>query len=139
MSFSNWLNQEILDEVFGAEAMPSWSNWFVGLSTTTPNSSGLNFTEPPAGSGYYRVSVTNDKTEWSTAALVNGISGHVDNRQTIQFGESTGGWGTVTHFGIFVEVTGANMVDWGVLTTPQAIAGSNTPSFASGAIDIYIN
>ena len=136
-SFTNYLEVKILDHVFGRTTFTAESGVHVALSTTTPTDAGGNFTEPAVGSGYDRVSAANDKTTWSNAT--SGTS-TVDNNIAVTFPQATGGgWGTVTHFGIYDTYAGGYLLGWGSLTTPRLISDGDTPQFASGALDITLD
>lgn len=139
MSFANYLEHKVLDYVFGASSFtPSGTLW-VGLSTTTPTEAGANFTEPGATGAYARVSVVNDKNNWSTASQVS-TSGQVYNKTAISFAQATQGWGTVTHLGIFdASGTGANMLLVNQLTVQKTVDSGDTLTVPSGAIVINID
>ena len=86
MSFTNFLELELLDHVLGNSAYPAPATVYVGLSTTAPNDDGTNFTEP-VGGAYARAAVTNNLTNWPAA-----VSGTKQNGTTITFPEATSGW-----------------------------------------------
>ncbi len=143
MSFTNFLNAEALDEIFGQVEMPTWSNLYIALSTGTPDETGGNFIEPgdgtTPGTGYERVTVTNDKIEWLTATITGDV-GSLHNRNTITFPTSTGSWETANYFGIFDSGTApSHLMAFGALTTPQSIGDNNTASFASGTLSVTLN
>ena len=135
-SFTDYLEVQILDHVFGRTTFTAETGVHVALSTTTPTDAGGNFTEP-VGSGYTRVSADNDKTTWSNAT--SGTS-TVDNNIAVTFPQATGdGWGTVTHFGIYDTYAGGYLLGWGELTSPRSITDGDTPHFASGDLDISLD
>ncbi len=139
MSYTNFLEHASLDHVFGGTTFTASGTLYVALSTTTPLEDGTSFTEPSTSSGYARVGVTNNKTNWSTAAQ-NSTSGEVFNRTAITFPTSTGGWGTVTHFGIFDNPTAGNLYVQAALSGgSQTININNQISFASGTLRIRMD
>ena len=144
MPFTNYLDQALVTEVFGAVAYTVPADVYVALSTTTPvQAEGTatpywNFTEP-SGSGYARVTVANNTTSWVAAGTQPSTGYEVDNGVAITFPSATGSWGTVTYFGIFDAATAGNLLGFGALTTSQAIASGDTPSFAVGALTITNN
>lgn len=134
MSFSDFLENELLDQVFGGQAYSAPANVFVGLSTTAPADDGSNITEPPGANGYARVQVTNDLVNWPAAA-----GGAKANGTVIQFATATGALGTVTHFFIADALTGGNILGAGALTTPKTIDNGDTASFAAGDLQITLD
>jgi len=138
MSFTNYLAGKVLDQLFGAQAYTASGTLYVGLSTTTPAENGTNFTEPATASGYYRVPVSNNKSNWSAAT--NADPSVLDNRTTITFDQASGNWGNgnLTYFGIFDNQEGGNLLAAGALTVPKPITTNDTASFASGAIEITL-
>jgi hypothetical protein len=123
----------ILDGIMGDPDYTPPTNWFVGLSTTTPTEAGANFTEP-VGNGYARVSTAD--ADWDPAS---GTAPAIkDNANAITFPQATGSWGTVTHFGLFDASTGGNLRMWGALATAKAIANLDTAAFAAAALVIKL-
>ena len=47
---------------------------------------------------------------------------------------TTSGWGTVTHFGIFDASTNGNLLYWGALTASKTVAVGDSVSFGAGAL-----
>ena len=140
-SFTNYLNYEILDQIFGGADYAESGNHYIALSTGTGNviaEDGTSFLEP-TGYAYARVSVGNNKSEWSVATGDGDTEVH--NRSGISFTTATGPWGTIADYGIYdIAATGlGNLLGFGALTTPQSIANNNTVSFASGALSITLN
>lgn len=138
MSFTNYLEHAVLDQVFGGTSYSPSGTLYVGLSTTTyVESAGTGFTEP--GSGYNRASITNNKSNWTTASQ-SSTSGSVNNLNTVSFSQATGGnWGTVTYFGIFDALTNGNLLVANPLTVSKTISQNDTASFASGSLVIRID
>jgi hypothetical protein len=133
MGFTDFLRNEILDQVWGASDYAEPATLYIGLSTTTPADDGTNVSEP-AGSGYARVSVTNNLTEWPAAS-----GGAKDNANAITFPQATGAWGTVTHVVIYDASTGGNLLAFGALTTSKSIENGDTAEFAAGDLDITLS
>src|SRR4249919_2570075 len=125
--------QAILNGVLQNPAYAGYATLFIGLSTTTPNDDGTGFTEP-VGSAYARVSTTG--ADWGAAT---GTAPAVKSTSAAKtFPTATGSWGTVTHFGLFTASSGGTPKWWGVLGTAKAIAASDTPSFAVGALQLKL-
>jgi hypothetical protein len=133
MSFANFLENKLLDNVWGASAYSAPATLYVGLSTTTPNDDGSNFTEP-VGASYGRASSTNNLTEWPAA--FGGSKTHANN---ITFATATGSWGTITHAAFFDASSGGNMLGYFALTSSITINNGDTAEFVNGAITITLD
>ena len=132
MSFSNYLELKFLDLAWGAVAFTAPVTVYAALYTAAPSDSGGG-TEATGGA-YARVAITNNATNWPAAA-----SGAKSNGTVITFPTATANWGTVTHFGVFDAATAGNLLNWGALTTSQAVNTGATPSFAAGALSITLD
>ena len=132
-SFADYLENEILDHVFGGADYSRPATLYVGLSTTTITDAGGNITEPSGGS-YARVAVTNNDTNFPAAS-----SGAKSNGTAISFTEATGSWGTVTDFFIADASSGGNILAYGALDESKIVSSGETISFAVGALDITLS
>lgn len=129
MSFSDYLENKLLDHAFKGSAFTQPANIHVGLFTSAPSDSGGG-TEV-SGNGYAR-QVHNT---WGAAG-----GGSKTNSGDVFFNVATGGgWGTVTHFAIFDAATSGNMLAWGALTVPKAINDGDQARFVSGAVTISLD
>lgn len=123
---------DVLDSRFGAGAAGSTdapTTYYVGLSTTTPTSSGGNVTEP-SGNGYAPVAVTNNATNFPPAA-----AGAKTNGVAITFPTATGSWGAITYVIVKDAPTGA-VVGFAPLGTPRSIAAGAVPTLAVGSVSL---
>jgi hypothetical protein len=132
-SFSDFLELELLDHVFGDTAYTAPSNTYIGLSTTDPLDDGSGINEPSGGS-YARVNVVNNTTNWPNAA-----AGAKANGTAFTFPTATASWGTIGYFFISDAASGGNMLGHGSLTTPKTIDSGDTASFAIGDLDITLD
>lgn len=132
-SFADFLENELLDHVFGAAAYTAPATLFVGLSTTTITDAGGNITEP-SGNGYARVSVTNNATNFPAAS-----GGAKSNGTAITFPTATGSWGTVTDMFISDASSGGNILCHDVLAVAKAVTTNDTVSFAIGDLDFTLD
>lgn len=135
MPLSRYWHRELLDHAFGDTYTPP-ANWFVGLSSTTPTSTGGNVTEPSGGS-YARVSTA--AADWSAAT--NADPALVENANVITFPTATADWvggSNLTHFVLYDAASGGNFLAYAPLVTAQAVLNGNTPSFAAGAVDVEL-
>jgi hypothetical protein len=129
-SFSNYLELEILDHVFGKGSYTP-PTIYVGLSTADPTESGSGIAEP-SGNAYARVATTG--ATWTTAS-----GGAISNAADITFPEATGSWGTITHFFLSDAATNGNVLAYGALGTSKAIGSGDTAKFATGDLDVTLD
>ena len=127
-SFSDYLENKVLDHVFLTATYTQPSAIYVALYTVAPTDAGGG-TEVSSG-GYARVQHDN----WDTAA-----SGAIENTGAITFPTATADWGTLVAFGIFDALTGGNLLAWGDLTTSKVIATGDTAEFADGDLDVTLD
>ncbi len=125
---------KMLDHYTGKTAY-TVPTWYVALSTTLPTEAAGNFTEP-SGGAYARVALT--PATWTAAS--GGDPSSTSYGGSIAFAQATGGWGTVTYFGLYsVATLGTGLVRfWGTLTNPKAIQTSDTASFAANTLLIKL-
>jgi hypothetical protein len=130
-SFSDYLELELLDHVFGNASYSAPGTLYVSLFTAAPSDSGGG-TEVTGGA-YARVAVTNNATNFPAAA-----AGAKSNGTAITFPTATANWGTVVAMGVHDASTAGNLLAWADLTTSQAINTGATASFAVGDLDITL-
>lgn len=126
MSFSNYLETEILDHVFGGAAYTAPSTLYVALYTATPNDSGGG-TEL-SGSGY---------TRKSAAFTTSGAT--TSNTGAVEYNTATGSWGTITHIGVFDAATSGNLLAYGALSSSKAVDTGDVFRIPAGDLDITLN
>lgn len=126
MSFSNYLETELLDHVFAGNAYTSPTTVYVGLFTSNPDEDGSG-TEVSGGS-YARQ---------SGSFTVSGNTATTD--AAIEFPTATGTWGTVTHIGIYDALTSGNLLAYAALTTSKSIASGDVFRIPTGDIDITLD
>jgi hypothetical protein len=126
MSFSNYLETEILDHVFGGSAYTAPSTLYVALYTATPNDAGGG-TEL-SGSGYTRKSAA-----FTTSGATTSNSG------AVEYNAATGSWGTITHIGVFDAATSGNLLAYGALSASKAIGAGDVFRIPAGDLDITLN
>jgi len=132
-SFSDFLENELLDHVFGKAAYSAPATLYVGLSSTNPGDNGSGITEP-SGGAYARVSSTNNLTNWPAAS-----GGAKANGTALAFPTATASWGTVGWFFISNAASGGNMLGHAALTSSKTIDSGDTTSFAIGELDITLD
>ena len=108
MSFSDYLEDKILEHVFGGNAYTAPATLYVGLQTSASSDSAAG-TEVSGGSyarqtASFTVSGTNPTEAATTAA--------------IEFPVATADWGTVAYAAVYDAATGGNMLAYAQLTDP---------------------
>ena len=129
-SFSNYLEDELLDHVFGKGSYTP-PTIYVALSTGDPLDDGSGLAEP-SGNGYERAQTA--AVDWNAAS-----GGDIDNANAIAFNEATGSWGTITHFALMDAASGGNLLVHGALSTSKSIGGGDTAEFAAGDLDASLD
>lgn len=133
MAITTYQANKLNDFLFGGTSFTPSSTYYIGLSTTAISSSGTGATEP-SGGGYARVSVTNNKTNFTNAS-----GGIVQNNQQFEFPESTTAWGTITYVFISDSPTGGNILYYDALTTPRTVQAATVLLFAINSMKIQLS
>lgn len=128
-SKSDYLENKILDLIWGNQAFSPPSTIYVALFTAAPNDAGGG-TEVSGGS-YSRVGVQNNATNWPAAS-----GGQKQNGVAINFPQATTSWGTVVAVGFFDAATNGNLLAWANLAANKAVGVGDTISFPVGSITI---
>lgn len=132
MSFSDYLELELLDHVFltGSYAQPS--NIYIALckSTIADDDTGSTLPSEVSGGSYARKSCGT----WDTAS-----AGSTKNGVAITFAQATAQWGTVTDFAVVDASSGGNVLAYAKLTTAKSIATGDTAKFATGDLKVSLN
>lgn len=123
-----------LDAFTGKTAF-SVPTYYVALSTTTPTESAGSFTEPSAGA-YARFQIT--AATWTAATA--GDPSSTSYGAVITFNQATGGWGTITHFGLFtVRTLSTGLIRFfGTLDQAKVVQTNDTASFAANTLLIKL-
>lgn len=139
-AMSDYLENKLVDQLFRGQTAPSTTTLYVALLTAAPSDSGGG-TEV-SGNGYARVSVTSSLTNWAgtqstgSTTASSGTGGQTSNNGAITFPTPSATWGTVTHFAIYDEATGGNLLFYGALTIPKTVNQSDTVSFPAGSLAV---
>ena len=109
MSFSDYLEDKLLNHVFTGAPYTAPTTIYVGLHTTA-NTDAAAGTEL-SGNGYARQTI---------AFTVSGTDPtEADNDAAIEFAVATADWGNVTHAGVYDALTGGNLLAHAQLTDPS--------------------
>lgn len=127
-ALSNYAEKLLLDFAMTTGSATRPTAWYVALYTAAPDDTGGG-TEVSTG-GYARQSVT-----FSAASSPGGTT---SNSNTVSFTASGAGYGTVSHIGIFDNVSGGNLLWHGSMTASKTVADGDTLEFSIGNIDLTL-
>jgi hypothetical protein len=103
MSFTDYTEAKIADEIFGATAFAAPGTLHVGLHSAFPNEAGVG--AELSGNGYARAAVTNNVSNWP-----NYSGGQKTNGNPISFPQASGAWLEAVAFSIWDASTNGNML-----------------------------
>jgi hypothetical protein len=124
---------QVLDRLFGQQALTPPATWYIGLFTTIPNDDGTGGVEVVGGS-YARVAVANTLAEWPAAS-----GGSKNNANPILFPTASAGWGTVKAYGFFDAAGGGNLWGFAPLDAERIVLLGDDFRFLTGAITITLD
>jgi len=134
-SFSDYLEDAVLDHITGKSALGFPTDVYVALCTADPTDAGTgaSMNEVTNANDYARVTMAD--TDWDASS-----GGATANATAITFTEASGSWGTVSHFAVLDSGThgAGNMLFHGDLTASKAVADGDTVSFAIGDLDVTL-
>ena len=125
--FTDYLEDKVLDHVFGGSAYSAPGTLYVGLFTAAPSDTGGG-TEVSGGS-YARKSMP--------AMTVSGTT-QATNGAAVEFVTATGSWGTITHTGIFDASSSGNLLCWAALSASKVVASGDVIRFDAGDLDVTL-
>jgi hypothetical protein len=126
MSFSNFLETEILDHVFAGAAYTAPSTHYLALFTAAPGETGGG-TEV-SGGAYVRQSVAFTTSGNTTS-----------NNAAVEFPTASASWGTVTHVGVFDASSSGNLMAYATLSASKAIASGDVFRVPNADLDITLD
>lgn len=130
MNTTYFLNQ-VMGNLFKTKETPALpSEYYIGLSSTAPNISGGNVTEPLSNSGYKRVKLEN---------LSEPANGVITNEQAISFDESTANWGTMSHFVIYDALEAGNLLMYDTLSTPRNVEAATIVTIKANSLTLTLS
>ena len=127
MSFTNFLETEILDHVFAGAAYTAPGTKYLALFTAISDGEAGSVTEL-SGSAYARQSVAFTTSGNTTS-----------NNAAVEFPTATGSWGTVTHVGVYDAASSGNLMAYATLSASKAIDTGDVFRVPSGDLDITLN
>ena len=127
MSFSNFLETEILDHVFAGSAYTAPSTKYLALFTAVADGEAGSVTEV-SGGGYARQTVAFTTSGNTTS-----------NNAAVEYPTATANYGTVTHVAVFDASTSGNMMAYAALSSNKIIETGDVFRVPSGDLDITLN
>ena len=126
MSFSNFLETEILDHVFGGAAYTAPATHYLALFTATPGETGGG-TEVTGGA-YVRKAVAFTTTGNTTS-----------NTAAVEYPTASANYGTVTSVGVFDAATSGNLMAYAALSSSKTIETGDVFRVPAADLDITLD
>jgi len=126
--FSDYLEDKVLDHVFGGTAYTAPSTLYVALYTVAPDDTGGG-TEVTGGS-YARQTATFTVSGTSPTTATNAAA--------IEYPTATANYGTVTSVGILDASSGGNLLAYADLDASKVVSSGDVFRFDAGDLDITL-
>ena len=132
-SISDYLEKKMMDHIFNGAGV-AWTppaTVYLGLSTADPLDTAAGIAEP-SGNNYGRIA----------CAFGAAATRMISNSGTLTFGQASGPWGLTTHYFLCDHQTNTtwgtnvNLLAHGILLASKSVVSGNTPSMATGEIDV---
>jgi hypothetical protein len=138
---SDYLANQLIDDIWRAQAYAWPNNVYAAYATTTPSNASPG--QEPGVGGYARQVIPSSLSGWTPTQgglvtdLSSGTGGRIGNQAAVAFPAPTANQGVATHGEIWDAASGGNMLFWRALAAAKSIvAGGAAPVFASDAIGI---
>ena len=128
MSFSNHLETEILDHVFGGNAYTAPGTLYLALFTSNPDEDASGTEVSTSGTAYARETV---------AFTVSGNT--ATTSAAVEYSTATANFGTVTYVGVMDASTGGNLLAYAALTSSKTIEAGDVFRVPAGDLDITLD
>lgn len=128
MSFSNHLETEILDHVFGGNAYTAPGTLYLALHTANPDEDGSGTEVSTSGTAYARQTV---------AFTVSGNTATTSG--AVEYATATANFGTVSHVGVWDASTAGNLLAYAALTSSKTIETGDVFRVPAGDLDITLD
>jgi len=124
-AFSDYLENKVLDHVFGGNAYSAPGTLYLALYTSDPGDD--NSGTECSGTSYARQTIAFTVTA-DTAS----------NTSAVEFPTAGSSWGTITHVGILDALTSGNLLAHGALTSAKTVASGDVFRVPAGDLDITL-
>jgi hypothetical protein len=132
-AFSLDLENKVMNHILGGGDYTRLATVHLALFTAAPTETGGG-TEV-SGSGYSRLAVTNNSTNFPAAS-----GGQKSNGTAFTFPAASGGsWGTVTHWAFMSASTGGDILFFGALASAKTVNNTDVLSFGVGQLSITLD
>ena len=128
MSFTNFLETEILDHVFAGSAYTAPATLYLALYTAAPGETGGGTEVSTSGTAYARQTVAFTTTGNTTS-----------NTAAVEYPTATASFGTVTHVGVFDASTAGNLMAYASLSSSKTIDTGDVFRVPTGDLDITLD
>ena len=128
MSFSNFLETEILDHVFGGNAYTAPATLYLGLHTSNPDEDDSGTEVSTSGTAYARQSI---------GFTVSGNT--ATSSADVEFPTATASYGTVTHVGVYDASSAGNLIAYAALSASKNISTGDVLRVPAGDLDITLD
>jgi hypothetical protein len=128
MSFSNFLETEILDHVFAGAAYTAPTTLYLALFTAAPGETGGGTEVSTSGTAYARETVAFTTTGNTTS-----------NTAAVEYATATASFGTVTHVGVFDAATSGNLMAYATLSSSKTIDTGDVFRVPAADLDITLD
>ena len=132
MAVTYYSANRIMDRYFGSSTLTPATTYYMGVSTTTPQSNGTGVTEP-TDPAYARIAIPNNKVSFTTSS-----NGSLKNAIQFSFAEAQTNWGTITHFVLYDSLTGGNLEMFGILTSSRNVESQTTLILSPDALEMTL-
>lgn len=129
---TNYFMDVLMGNIFHTNtSIPIPTQYYLGLSSTAPAVDGSNVTEPnTSGSAYTRI-------------LLSGLgepeNGVITNTTALPFPESTSDWGIMSHYVIYDNITGGNLLMFGELERTRTVEEDTIVSIKAGKLTLQLS
>lgn len=128
MSFSNYLEDKVLNHVFGGTSYTAPSTLYIALFTTAPNED---------GTGGVEVTTTGTAYARQTGAFTVS-SGTASNSSAIEYATATANYGTVVAVGIYDASTSGNLLAYGTLVSTKVVSTGDIFRFNTSDLNVTL-
>ena len=128
MSFTNFLETEILDHVFAGSAYTAPATLYLALYTAAPGETGGGTEVSTSGTAYARQTVAFTTTGNTTS-----------NTAAVEYPTATASFGTVTHVGVFDAATSGNLMAYAALSASKTIDTGDVFRVPAADLDITLD
>lgn len=121
----------LVGDATGLRGSTTVGNLYIALHTADPGAAGNQTTSEASYTGYGRIDVARNSTNWGVT------SNTASNNGTISFAQCTAGSATVTYFSVGTALSGTGKILYrGALTASRNISAGITPKFDPGTLTV---